>query len=67
VCSCCFAATRGRRKYEDVSGQLLCKRVPAATDTSGKKQELYGPCRDVTSKGQTEFREFCMGGCEETT
>jgi hypothetical protein len=25
------------------------------------------PYRDVTSKGQSQFREFCTGGCEERT
>jgi hypothetical protein len=38
-----------------VSGQRLGTHDPAATDTNAKIQELcvlYGPCQDVTSKGQ---------------
>jgi hypothetical protein len=28
---------------------------------------LRGPCRDVISKGQSQFRDFCTGGCEGST
>jgi hypothetical protein len=28
---------------------------------------LCSPCRDFISKGQSQFREFCTGGCEERT
>jgi hypothetical protein len=52
-----------------VSGQQLGKYVPVAKNTNATIKELcflYGPCRDVISKGQSS-EEFRTGGCEVRT